>query len=64
MNLLAVHLSDTKGKFLWSVIKTIFVSFSEKVMTTRELEVKCVCSALGMSHDVRLKCAHGAHLRF
>lgn len=64
MNLLAAHLSGTKGKSLWSVMKTVFVTCSEKSMITRELVVKCICSALGMSRDVKLKYTHGAHLRF
>lgn len=30
----------------------------------REWEVRCVCPALKMSHDMGLECAPGAHLRF
>lgn len=45
-------------------MKIIFASCPENIMITRELEVKCVCPALEMSHDVGLECAHGARLRF
>lgn len=64
MNLLADHLSGTKGKHLWSVMKTVFVTCSEKPMITRELVIKCICSALEISRDVKLKYIHGAPLRF
>lgn len=33
-------------------MEVIVSSCSEKIMIKRALEVKCVCAALGMSHDV------------
>lgn len=45
-------------------MKTVFASCPEKVLNTGEWEVRCVCPALEVSHDVGLECAPGAHLRF